>query len=274
MDNGRDASTPLQALQNTLLLHPSDDKEAPTILSINPTEWGAQHRVINIGPLLGVRPTTIGRPEDIERGTATAFQAAGWASSRIAQELRQDLKRPVYIDVALLDEDGKLLVAVETKRNAGRDWPRRVRDAWHDLQHKVPGAPWYCVTDGTTFYLRHNGSEKLNELEQAYSQQFNASQALDVATVTKLVRNTTMIVLIPWMGFLSRRRVRVAERQSRGGPRRFPFSSLPTLGSPQCAALVISARIHYSFSTAASGIPYLQPPIKLRAGCSQSQWPL
>lgn len=38
-----------------------------------------------------------------------------------------------------------------------------------------------------------------------YRQQFHAPEALDVATVTKLLRNTTMIVLIPLMGFLAHR---------------------------------------------------------------------
>jgi uncharacterized integral membrane protein (TIGR00698 family) len=38
-----------------------------------------------------------------------------------------------------------------------------------------------------------------------YRQQFQAPEALDVATVTKLLRNTTLIVVIPLLGFLNRR---------------------------------------------------------------------
>ena len=35
-----------------------------------------------------------------------------------------------------------------------------------------------------------------------YSQQYNSPDALDIATVTKLVRNLSMIIVIPLMGYL------------------------------------------------------------------------
>lgn len=46
-----------------------------------------------------------------------------------------------------------------------------------------------------------------------YRQQFHAPLALDVATVTKLVRNTSMVLLIPLLGYFAR------SKKSRGGLR-------------------------------------------------------
>src|SRR5260370_34234709 len=101
----------MQALQNALLLHPPTEQDKPAILSINPSFWGEQHRVINIGPLLGMRPTMAGRAEDIEQSVARAFRAVGWPLLRIAEEFRPDLKSPARMDIALLGEDGECLVA-------------------------------------------------------------------------------------------------------------------------------------------------------------------
>ena len=38
-----------------------------------------------------------------------------------------------------------------------------------------------------------------------YRNHFNAPETLDVATVTKLVRNTMMVLVVPLLGFLTRR---------------------------------------------------------------------
>ena len=158
-----------QALQHALLLHPPEQKDQPTILSTNPTVWEGQHRVINLGPLLGAKPTMLGRPEDVERGAALAFQSTGWPLQRIAQEFRPNLKSPARIDIALHNEDGQCLVAVEVKRNTGPNWHRRVREAWEQLSSVAPDVPWHCVTDGTTFFLRNNTTGARVELQYPFS---------------------------------------------------------------------------------------------------------
>jgi hypothetical protein len=159
----------MRALQNALLLHPPTEEEKPAILSINPSTWGKQHRVINIGPLLGARPTMTNRPQDIEHGVALAFQSAGWPLQHIAEEFRLDLKRPERMDIALLEDEGLCLVAVEVKRNTGPEWRRRVREAWVQLENLAPNVAWHCVTDGTTFLLRNKTSGARVELEHAFS---------------------------------------------------------------------------------------------------------
>ena len=159
----------MQTLQNALLLHPPTENDKPAILSINPSIWGEQHRVINIGPLLGARPTLTGRPEDVEHGVAMAFQSVGWPLQRIAEAFRPDLKYPGRMDIALLEEDGQCLVAVEVKRNTGRDWNNRLREAWVRLENLAPNVVWHCVTDGTEFFLRNNKSGERVELEHPFS---------------------------------------------------------------------------------------------------------
>jgi hypothetical protein len=141
-----------QALQSALLLHPPTENGKPAILSINPSIWGKEHRVIDIGPLLGARPTMTGRSREVEHGVAIAFQSAGWSLQRIAEEFRPDLKSPERMDIALLGEDGQCLVAVEVKRNMGSEWRRRVREAWVQLESLAPNVAWHRVTDGVTFW--------------------------------------------------------------------------------------------------------------------------
>ena len=158
----------IQALQNALLLHPPTEDDKPTILSINPSVWGGQHSVINIGPLLGARPTMTGRPEDIEHGVAIAFQSAGWPLQRIAEEFRHNLKSLERLDIALLEEDGQCLVAVEVKRT-GPEWDRRVKEAWGLLKNHAPNVAWHCVTDGAKFFLRNNKNGTRVELEHPFS---------------------------------------------------------------------------------------------------------
>jgi hypothetical protein len=106
----------ITALQNALLLRPAADKDKPTILSTNPRVWGNEYCVINIGPLLGIRPTMAGRPADLEHGVALAFQSAAWPLQRIAEQFRPDLKDLGELDIALLADDGQCLVAVDVKR--------------------------------------------------------------------------------------------------------------------------------------------------------------
>src|ERR1700733_1409900 len=159
----------MQILQNALLLHPPIEKEKPAILSINPSIWGEQHRVINIGPLLGARRTMTGRSEEVVHGVAMAFQFAGWPLQRIAEEFRLNLKSPGSIDVALLGEDGRCLVAVEVKRNIGLNWRRRIKEAWEQLGNLASDVDWHCVTDGITFFLRSNTRGEQIELERPFS---------------------------------------------------------------------------------------------------------
>ena len=74
-----------------------------------------------------------------------------------------------------------------------------------------------------------------------YAQQYGAPAALDVATVTKLVRNLFMLVVIPLAAWLHRRTAD-APQQSR-----VPFfsscraSCSPSSRSPSCAAWATSA---------------------------------
>jgi len=157
-----------QALQNALLLHPLSEDHNPTILSINPSIWGKPYQVINIGPLLGARPSMAGRPSELEHATAMAFQAAGWSLQRINEEFRIDLKSPDPLDIVLIGEDGQCLVAVEVKRN-GNEWNRRVREGWAYLERNAPEVPWHSVTDGATFLLRNRGAGIDVELERPFS---------------------------------------------------------------------------------------------------------
>src|SRR5579872_2097081 len=85
--------TRTQVLQDALLLHPPSEDHNPAILSINPNIWEEPHHVINIGPLLGARPSMTARPAELEHATAMAFHAAGWSLQRINEEFRIDLKR-------------------------------------------------------------------------------------------------------------------------------------------------------------------------------------
>jgi hypothetical protein len=159
----------ITALQNALLLRPPTEKDKLIIFSINPSAWAKEYRVINIARLLGVRPTTTGRPEDLENDVSLDFQSAGWPLQRIAEQFRPDLKNPGELDIALLAEDGQCLVAVEIKRNSGQEWHRRVRDAWIQLQRLAPTVPWHVVTDGATFVMRNSTTGKHVELQHAFS---------------------------------------------------------------------------------------------------------
>jgi len=159
----------VQALQNALVLHPPSEKAEPRILSINPSVWEAKRHIIDIGPLLHVRPTMPGREADLKHGVALDFQSAGWPLQRIAEEFRSNLKNPERIDVALLGEDGHCLVAVEVKRNTGPHWRRRVREAWEQLDNKASDVTWYCVTDGTTYLLRNTTTGAHFELQHPFS---------------------------------------------------------------------------------------------------------
>jgi hypothetical protein len=94
--------TRTQGLQNALLLRPPSENQNPAILSINPSIWGEPHHVINIGPLLGARPSMAGGPAELEHATAMAFHAAGWPLQRIDEEFRIDLKSRDPLDIALL----------------------------------------------------------------------------------------------------------------------------------------------------------------------------
>ncbi len=195
------------ALQNALLLHPPTQEDQPTILSTNPTVWEGQQRVINIGPLLGVKSTVHGRPEDVERGVTLAFQAAGWQLQRIAEEYRPNLKSPERIDIALLGEEGQCLVAVDVKRNTGSNWQRRVREAWAHLKSMAPDVPWHCVTDGTTFFVHNTKTAARVELEYAFSPEslttgdFTAKVAgsrdapASLSELRDLLKNTKRVVL-------------------------------------------------------------------------------
>ena len=157
-----------QALQNALLLHLPAEEGKPAIISVSPSMWSEQHRVINIGPLLGIRPTIMGQPEDLEHSVTVGFQAAGWPLQRIAQGFRGDLKSRDSLDIALLSDQGECLVAVELKRNTGSDWQRRVREAWVQLQNLAPNAPWHAVTDGTTFFVRNSATGTRVELDHPF----------------------------------------------------------------------------------------------------------
>jgi hypothetical protein len=159
----------IQALQSALLLHPPSEDYKPTILSINPSIWGEPHHVINVGPLLGARPTMAGRPADLEHATAMAFHSVGWQLQRIEEEFRPDLKSPDRMDIALLGEDNQCLVAVEVKRNSGSEWQHRVREGWLFLERIAPNVAWHCVTDGTTFFLRNEVRGIRVELEHPFS---------------------------------------------------------------------------------------------------------
>jgi hypothetical protein len=197
----------IQALQNALLLHPPTENFKPAILSINPSIWGNQHRVINIGPLLGARPTMTGRPEDIEHGVAMAFQFAGWPLQRIAEAFRPDLKSPKSIDIALLGEDGQCLVAVEVEGNTGREWHRRVREAWTQLENIAPNVAWHCVTDGIKFFLRNSTHGARVELEHPFAPESlttgdfssrpsgNSDAPASFTELRDLLKNTKSVVL-------------------------------------------------------------------------------
>src|SRR6185437_2534329 len=87
---------------------------------------------------------------------------------RIAEAFRPDLKSPKSMDIALLGQDGQCVVAVEVKRNTGREWHRRVRQAWMQLENIAPNVAWHCVTDGIVFFLRNSTRGVRLELEHPF----------------------------------------------------------------------------------------------------------
>lgn len=158
-----------QALQEALLLQPPALTEVPTILSVDPSVWDSQYRVIDIGPLLHVKPTMYSMGAELEHSVALAFQSVGWPLQRIAEDFRPNLKSPERIDIALLGDFEQCLVAVEVKRNTGPDWPRRRRDARARLAIVAPDVLWHCVTDGITYELLSNVTGTRVELAHAFS---------------------------------------------------------------------------------------------------------
>jgi hypothetical protein len=158
-----------QVLQDALLLHPPTENDSPTILSTNPLVWGGQHQAIDIGPLLGASATDPGRPQDVERDVAFAFQSAGWDQQRIMREFRPNLKSSERIDIALLGDDGQCLVAVEVKWNTSPNWPWRVSEARLLLGIVAPEVPWHCITDGSGYLLHNNATGARVELPHPFS---------------------------------------------------------------------------------------------------------
>jgi hypothetical protein len=159
----------LQSVEDALLLHPSAAEE-PAILTIDPSAWTGQRRVVDISRVLHVQPAaTKATGVALERGIARFFLEAGWPAERVAKEYRPDLKSRDMIDVALLGQEGECLVAVEVKLNVSPHWARRLREARMHLQGIAPTVAWHCITDGTTYYLRNTKTDESFELPGAFS---------------------------------------------------------------------------------------------------------
>src|ERR1035441_8565469 len=168
MPDDKPSGDVLQSVEDALLLHPASAADQPTILTIDPSAWTGQRRVVDISRVLHVQPTaTKATGVALERGIARFFLEAGWPAERVAKEYRPDLKSRDMIDVALLGQEGECLVAVEVKLNVSPHWARRLREARMHLQGIAPTVAWHCITDGTTYYLRNTKTDESFEIGRA-----------------------------------------------------------------------------------------------------------
>jgi hypothetical protein len=149
-----------KSLQSLLLLHPNEvEVQKRVVLTTTPHLWrkaelGGETFILDLSALLGVRISPWRMSEaDMLDELAKQFLERGWRAEQIIPEYRSDLRSRGEIDIAILDEDKTLILAVEVKRSIHLS-PTVVQGAFQQLS-SVAKAKWQCVTDGKEFHVRN-----------------------------------------------------------------------------------------------------------------------
>jgi hypothetical protein len=156
-DEDRELSKSLQSL---LLLHPSEvEIQKRVVLTTTPYPWrgaelGGDTLILDLSALLGLRisPWRMSATEMVEE-LVKRFLECGWRAEQIIPEYRPDFRSRGEIDIAVLDEDKTLILAVEAKRSIHLS-PTVVQGAFQQLS-SLAKAKWQCVTDGKEFHVRN-----------------------------------------------------------------------------------------------------------------------
>jgi len=147
----------VSTLKTLLLLRPSDAQAHRTmVLTTLPRAWRSEvvknPLVVDLSKLLGVGSGASGRSErTIIEEIVVSLMERGWDRNRVFTEYRSDFRSRRIIDIAVLDANERLHLAVEVKR------PERMSEQGVEAafaQLSTSDAIWHCVTDGEQFHLK------------------------------------------------------------------------------------------------------------------------
>jgi Holliday junction resolvase-like predicted endonuclease len=122
------------------------------VLTTTPYPWrgaelGGDTLILDLSALLGLRisPWRMSASDMVEE-LVKQFLERGWRAEQIIPEYRADLRSRGEIDIAILDDDKTLILAVEVKHSIHLS-PTVVQGAFQQLS-SLATAKWQCVTDG------------------------------------------------------------------------------------------------------------------------------